>query len=58
MEDEKKMLRNAKNIFSSLKTDPNSILFSEEKIGTRLLKKLKNSKYAKDSLLFKTYLPC
>ena len=58
MEDEKKMLRNAKNIFSSLKTDPNSILFSEEKIDTRLLKKLKNSKYAKDSLLFKTYLPC
>ena len=57
MEDEKKMLRNAKNIFSSLKTDPNSILFSEEKIDTRLLKKLKNSKYAKDSLLFKTYLP-
>ena len=58
MEDEKKMLKNAKNIFSSLNIDPNSILFSEEKIGTRLLKKLKNSKYAKDSLLFKTYLPC
>ena len=58
MEDEKKMLRNAKNIFSSLKTDPNSILFSEEKTDTRPLKKLKNSKYAKDSLLFKTYLPC
>ena len=53
MEDEKKLLQKAKNIFSSLKTDPNSILFSEEKIDTRLLKKFKKSKYGKDSLLLK-----
>ena len=38
MEDEKKLLQKAKNIFSSLKTDTNSVLFSEEKIDTRLLK--------------------
>ena len=51
MEDE--LLQKAKNIFSSLKTDPNSVLFSEEKIDTRLLKKFKKSKYAKDSLFLK-----
>ena len=38
--DEKKLLKEAKNIFSSLKTDPNSVLFSEEKVDTRLLRKL------------------
>ena len=37
----------------NLKTDPNSVLFSEEKIDKRLLKKLKKSKYGKDSLLLK-----
>ena len=50
-EDEKKILQNAKNIFNNLKTNQNSVLFSEEKIDSRLLKKLKKSKYAKDSLL-------
>ena len=35
----KKLLLKAKNIFLTLKTDPNSVLFSEEKIDTRLLKK-------------------
>ena len=53
MEDEKKLLQKAKNIFKNLKTAPNSVLFSEEKIDSRLLKKLKKSKYAKDSLLLK-----
>ena len=53
MEDEKKLLQKAKNIFKNLKTDPNSVLFSEEKIDSRLLKKLKKSKYVKDSLLLK-----
>ena len=37
MED-KKLLQ--KKIFTSLKTDPQSILFSEEKIDKRLLKKI------------------
>ena len=53
MEDEKKLLQKAKNIFENLKTDSNSVLFSEEKIDNRLIKKLKKSKYAKDSLLLK-----
>ena len=42
MEDEKKLLQKAKNISSGLKTDPNSVLFSEERIDSRLLKNLKN----------------
>ena len=49
MEDEKKLPQKTKNIFSSLKTDPSSVLFFEEKIDTRLLKKFKKSKYAKGS---------
>ena len=53
MEDEKNFLLKAKNLFKNLKTDPNSVLFSEEKIDNRLLKKLKKSKYDKDSLLLK-----
>lgn len=40
MED-KKILKETKNIFNSLKTDPNRVLFSEEIIDKRLLKKLK-----------------
>ena len=47
MED-KKVLKEERTIFNSLKTDPNSVLFSEEKIDNRLLKKLKKSKYLKD----------
>ena len=55
MED-KKFLKQAKSIFSSLKTDPNSVLFSEEQIDKQLLKKLKKSKYKKDTLLLKLIL--
>ena len=51
MEDEKKLLQKAKNIFKNLKTESNSVLFSEEKIDNRLIKKLVKSKNAKDSLL-------
>ena len=36
--DNKKLIQNARNIFTSLKTDPNSVLFSEGKIGERLKK--------------------
>ena len=42
--------------FTSLKNDWNSVLFSEEKIDKRLLKTLKKSKYAKDSVLLKLIL--
>ena len=56
MEDEKKLLQKAKNKFSGLKTDPNSVLFSEEKIDSRLLEKLKKSRYAKGFLLLQLIL--
>ena len=36
----KKALQKARTLFNSLKFDPNSVLFSEEKIDNRLLKKL------------------
>ena len=39
MED-KKIIKEAKSIIKSLKTDPNSALFSEVKIDKGLLKKL------------------
>ena len=35
----KKVLKKAKNIFTSLKANPESVLFSKEKIGNRLLRK-------------------
>ena len=49
MED-KKVLKEAKTIFNSLKTYPNTFLFSEERIDNRLMEKLKISKYLKDAL--------
>ena len=52
IEDEKKLLHKAKDIFIGLKTDRNSVLFSVEKIDCRLLKKNK-LRYAKDSFLLK-----
>ena len=52
----KKILREARTIFNSLKTDPNSVLFSEERIDQRLWKKLKKLKYLKDSQLLKLIL--
>ena len=55
MEDEKKLLQKAKNIFKNLTTDPNSILFSEKKIDNRLIKKLKKIKIYKRFLASKTY---
>ena len=53
MESKPKMLQEAKNIFEKIKTDPKSVLSSEEKIDKRLLKKLKKSSYGKDNLLLK-----
>ena len=53
MENDKKLLQKAKNILKNTKIDPNSILFSGEKIDNILIKKLKKSKYPKDSLLLK-----
>ena len=47
MEDEKKLLQKARNMFSSLKTDPSSVLFSDEKIVTRYLKNFENQNTSK-----------
>ena len=52
MED-KKLIQRTRNIFTNLKTDPNSVLFSKEKIDERLFKKFKKSKYVKGSLFLK-----
>ena len=44
MEDKKlDLLAQAKHIFEKLKTDDNSVLFTKEKITSRLSKKLKKS---------------
>ena len=40
----KKTLEKAKHIFTDLKTDPISVLFSEETINNRLLGKKKKNK--------------
>ena len=55
---EKKVLQKAKNIFKNLKTDPNSVQFSEEKIDNRLVKNQKKKKKIKTCKRFftsKTY---
>ena len=41
MENKPKALQKVKNIFENLKADTKSVLFSEEKLNIRLLKKLK-----------------
>ena len=46
-------MQKARSILSSLKTDPNGVLFSGEILDKRLLKKLKKLKYTKDSKLLK-----
>ena len=43
MED-KKVLKRARNLFVKLKTDPVSVLFSEELLDDRLLKKTEKIK--------------
>ena len=55
MED-KKVLKETKTIFNCLKTELNSVSFSEAKIDKRLLKKIKKSKLLKDSQLLKLLL--
>ena len=51
--DDKKAFKKAKDIFNKLKTDTASVVFAEELLDARLLKKLKNSKYDPDKLLYK-----
>ena len=42
IENKEKTLQEAKNIFEKLKTDTKSLLYSEEKIDKRMLKKVEN----------------
>ena len=51
--DDKKILKKPKTIFIKLKTDPVSAIFAEELLDTKLLKKIKKSKYDIDKLLYK-----
>lgn len=51
--DDKKALKQAKNIFNKLKTDSAGVVFAEELLDARLLKKLKKLKYDVDKLLQK-----
>ena len=51
--DDKKLFKKAKNLFNSLKIDPSSVLFAEEKLDQKLLNRLKKSRYETDKLLFK-----
>ena len=52
MED-KKVLQKARILFKKLKTDPASVIFSEELLDNRLLKKLKKLNYEVDKKLLK-----
>ena len=52
MED-KKVLKKARTLFNRLKSDPVSVLLSEELLDKQLLQKLKKSKYTKDTELLK-----
>ena len=50
---DKKVFKIAKTLFNSLKTDPASVIFAEEFLDDRLLKKLKKSKFEVDKQLLK-----
>ena len=43
--DDKKVFKKAKILFNNLKTDPASVIFAEQFLDNRLLKKLKKSRY-------------
>ena len=51
--DDKKLLKKPKTLFNNQKTDPASVIFAEECLDNRLLKKLKKSSYDVDKQLFK-----
>lgn len=41
--DDKKVFKKARNLFIKLKTDPASVIFAEELLDDRVLKKLKKN---------------
>ena len=47
------ILTELKKLFKKLKTDTSSILFTQETINEKLIKKLKESKYDKDKQFVK-----
>ena len=49
--DDKKLFKKAKITFDSLKIDPASVIFAEEILDSRLLKKLKRLNYDVDKQL-------
>ena len=51
MESKKGTIKEAKTIFEKLKTNVNSVLFTEEKINNNFFKRLKRSSYAEDKKL-------
>ena len=51
METQNKILQETKNIFEQIKTDEKSLLFSEEKLHIKLLKKVKRLKCSHDKNL-------
>ena len=53
--EDKKLLKKAGDLFISLKTDPSSVVFAEEILNNKLVKRLKKSKYRTDKLLFKLF---
>ena len=57
METKKKKLEEAKKNFEKLKTNEKSVLFSEEKLNKKFLRKLKKSKYSNDKKLLKLIDP-
>ena len=50
--DNKKIFKRAKSLFNSLKTDPASVIFAEEFLDIRFLKKIKKSNYSADKQLY------
>ena len=53
MESKLKIVQEGKTIFQNLKTDGKSVLFSQEKLKLKFLKKLKHLSYVGDKKLLK-----
>ena len=53
MANKEKKQQVANNTFQELKTDPESVLFSQEKIDEQFLKKLKKYSYSRDNFLLR-----
>ena len=51
MESKERAMKETKTLFKKLKTELNSVMFTEEKINNSLFKKLKKSSYLEDRKL-------